>query len=675
MNEIIVELYGASGGIGGSHGGKYASMGGYVKTKLKVTQGGEYYVYVGGKPVGGKHIGGFNGGGNSGDTSSGDYNAAGGGASHISSFNAQLRDLEDKKESILAVAGGGGGWGKQTTENVHTILLTPGNGGGPNGLNATTNGNIFESKHGDTFFEKSALGGTQTNGGSGGIGCTLSSGSGSFGKGGDGIKHDQRGVPHHVASGCKKAASDRAMSVEHSAGGGAGYYGGGAGGLSMSGAGGSSYVNPLYKSDDFETIYKSNISYPTHNSEGQHGFIKITDKNGTVTEFNYNGSVQIYTAPNIVQEVIVPVPIDTGRVITSPGFRPIHYDDPTLSILPIRPIRPISDITDDNIVPITEPRTPIPIIQEEESHVHITQLAEESITSYAPIIQEEESNASHAPSTQEEESIVSHTHISQLEEESIAQLAEESIASYTPIAQLAEESIASYTPITQLAEESIASYTPIAQLTEESIASYTPIAQLTEESIASYTPIAQLAEESISSYTHNKQLEEEMITSNVSLRQLEEELTKNQNTSYKQLAEESLSPYKLVNNKTEKQNTYNIIGNNVMPSPPNKPVNNETEKQNTHVIDNKAKTRKITKVPDIAAESNLSNKTGASNLEKKADSSEKTKSIDEVDNNKTSEKKIVSKKGTNWLFYFFVLLILILILFAFSLFATKKAKK
>ena len=612
MNEIIVELYGASGGIGGSHlnGGKYASMGGYVKTKLKVTQGGEYYVYVGGKPVGGKHIGGFNGGGNSGNTNSGNNNAAGGGASHISSFNAQLRYLEDNKDSILAVAGGGGGWGKQTTENVDTILQTPGNGGGPNGLGPTP---YVESRNGDGFFDKSASGGTQTNGGSGGIGCTLGSGSGSFGKGGDGIKHDQRNVPLHYAGGCKKAAGPRAMSVEHSAGGGAGYYGGGAGGLSMSGAGGSSYVNPLYKSDDldFETTYDSR-NYPTNNAEGQHGFIKITDENGTVTKFSYNGTVQIYTAPNIVPDVLVPEPADIGNVMnrglptsSSPiNSNPISLDGITASDLPISGIAegntesdlpiyssPIPDITDDNTAPITEPGTPISITQEEE----------EPIVSHVPIAQEKEP-----------------------------------IASYVPIAQLAEESIASYAPITQLAEESIASYAPIAQLAEESNVSYAPIVQLAEESIASFVPVKQLAGHQVA--------------------------------SYKQLAEESLALYKPVNNITEKQNTYNVTDNNIVSLPSNDPVSKVTKKQNT--TDDKIKSKKITDVPDIVTESS---KIDVPNLKEDVTSNEKTKSIDEVGNNETSEKKIASKKGTNWLFYFFVLLILILILFAYSLFATKKS--
>ena len=99
---VTLQVWGAQGGSHNSsvnEGGR----GGYTEGTLTNLAGlSTLYVNVGGQ--GGTTTGGYNGGGNS------NY-GAGGGATHIATTSGVLRDLYNDRESVLVVAGGGGGRG------------------------------------------------------------------------------------------------------------------------------------------------------------------------------------------------------------------------------------------------------------------------------------------------------------------------------------------------------------------------------------------------------------------------------------------------------------------------------------------------------------------------------------------------------------------------------------
>ena len=178
-----LEVYGAQGRDGGGYGG-------YSWGNIKLIQGNILYICIGGADIYKTFKGFFSpcntyNGGGIGD-------AAGGGATHISTTNrGELKNFASYQNDVVIVAGGGGG------------LEWAGKGGDGGGLNGS-NGNSTESW--------SATGGTQTAGGTSIGPVTLVNGD--FGQGGYGYNSD----------------------IDYGAGGGGGWYGGG--GTSYAGAGG-----------------------------------------------------------------------------------------------------------------------------------------------------------------------------------------------------------------------------------------------------------------------------------------------------------------------------------------------------------------------------------------------------------------------------------------------------
>ncbi len=179
-----LEVWGAQGGTDVYTGGK----GGYSSGEIELTTVTTLYIVVGGQ--GATYTtaaGGYNGGGNGGTTHKQNYGAGGGGATHIATQTGLLKNLANYKNSVLIVAGGGGG----ADGNGASV----GAGGGLEGTGATTNQNP----------------GTQTAGGKGGY-----TSSGSFGQGGNG--------------------------GSNAGGGGGGWYGGSGGNANVGAPGGSGYI-------------------------------------------------------------------------------------------------------------------------------------------------------------------------------------------------------------------------------------------------------------------------------------------------------------------------------------------------------------------------------------------------------------------------------------------------
>ena len=150
-----LETWGAQGG--GYDNNKYGGYGGYSIGNVNLPNSKSFYIYVGGKGGQGSYeidkyllgaTGGYNGGGNGG---AGKHvsGGGGGGATHISTDNKLLKDLENNIESILMVSGAGGGsssWG------------SPGAGGGYKGNSTGT----VNDQHG-TEFPYKAIGGSSEN--------------------------------------------------------------------------------------------------------------------------------------------------------------------------------------------------------------------------------------------------------------------------------------------------------------------------------------------------------------------------------------------------------------------------------------------------------------------------------------------------------------------------------
>ena len=189
-----IETWGASGGQH-SNSVKQAH-GGYSGGQIFLNSVTKLYIYVGStdlricdETAQGRCLGGYNGGGDSWFGNSQKW-GSGGGATHAAMIPGILSTLENSKENILIVAGGGGG-----TYNVNGA-----SGGGYVGVNGHFRENFT-----------TANGGTQISGGSGYT-------SGTFGQGGI----------------CKEGGIN-------CSGGGGGYYGGASAG-GIDGAGGSGYI-------------------------------------------------------------------------------------------------------------------------------------------------------------------------------------------------------------------------------------------------------------------------------------------------------------------------------------------------------------------------------------------------------------------------------------------------
>jgi hypothetical protein len=219
VNQLTIVVAGAQGGTS-SYGG-VGGLGGSVTATIPVTPFTSLGVYVGGEgSIGGGA--GFNGGGNS----SGNSGTSGGDASDV-------RQGGGTYDSRVVVAGGGG-------------ASTTGNGGA---------GGYPTGGDGCSVGYAAATGGTQSQGGAGGLGDnqagpTETGGTGQLGQGGFASVGDEG---------------------PNGGGGGGGYYGGGGGGgggfdqPAGCGGGGSSYAEPS----------ASNVTYGTGTQTGN-GLITIT---------------------------------------------------------------------------------------------------------------------------------------------------------------------------------------------------------------------------------------------------------------------------------------------------------------------------------------------------------------------------------------------------------------
>lgn len=240
-----LEVWGAQGG------GVTGGYGAYSNGKVYLEKGTKLYLNIGG--IGEMTIGGYNGGG---DASGGETNrytnaGAGGGATHIAITSGLLATLESNKDTVLIVAGGGGGSAGWTSNN--TVYSNGGAAGGIIG-----NSGLVSRINGSSGSYTISTGGGQTAGGTGATGIEANGEAGIFGHGG--------------ASGTRMYG-----------GGGGGYYGGGGGGasyyISISGAGGSSYIgNSLLQN---KTMYCYNCTASTDTDTKT---ISITCSEETPTE-------------------------------------------------------------------------------------------------------------------------------------------------------------------------------------------------------------------------------------------------------------------------------------------------------------------------------------------------------------------------------------------------------
>ena len=215
-----LETWGAQGG---SHSvEKHGGYGGYSYGVIYLRNSDNFFINVGGhgivnnSGVGQITSGGYNGGGNTSADANNylNYGSSGGGATHIANKSGALSALENYKNSIYIVSGGGGGSNYDTDG-----LLTDGTGGSGGGIvgNSGTSP-VYNNVLLNGVF---ATGGTQN---SSGIGANSSNvyfngKNGAFGSGGE--------------------------SAANSGAGGGGFYGGGGGAQAnddSSGAGGSGYI-------------------------------------------------------------------------------------------------------------------------------------------------------------------------------------------------------------------------------------------------------------------------------------------------------------------------------------------------------------------------------------------------------------------------------------------------
>ena len=278
-----LETWGAQGGSYNEtyHGG----YGGYSSGYITLKKGDKLYINVGGQ---GSYIGpyntgqgGYNGGGSILLTHSdgNEKRATGGGATHISLKSGLLSTLENSKDDILIVSGGGG------ATQVNSAILDRGWGIGGSGGGISGSAGTGKNYSTDVI----APGGTQTQSTEGNI----NSYSGIFGKGGEN------------------------SSTGNSSGGGGGFYGGSS---SLRGAGGGSgyignsklinkqmYCYNCEESSDesTKTISTTNVSEtPIANyAKKGAGYAKVTkvgsedEINNNVSEFNYTGTEETYTVP------------------------------------------------------------------------------------------------------------------------------------------------------------------------------------------------------------------------------------------------------------------------------------------------------------------------------------------------------------------------------------------
>ena len=266
----FIETWGASGGCSltdGKQTCKDIGYGGYSSGTISLTAGNTLYINVGGKGTDGirdsDSPGGYNGGGNGvWDTDDDESAGGGGGATHIALRTGLLSTLENYKNDIIMVSGGGGG---------KSYTFVAGSGGGYKGA-ITSHTNQSEVSQDKGYL---------------------------FGKGQD---------------------ANRAISIYGVAGGGGGFYGGymNKSGSKTSGSGGSGYIgNTLLKNksmycynceesseESTKTIKTTNVSETPTSKYAKigNGYARITyigekfDITEFVSNFDYTGEEQTYTA-------------------------------------------------------------------------------------------------------------------------------------------------------------------------------------------------------------------------------------------------------------------------------------------------------------------------------------------------------------------------------------------
>ena len=266
----FIETWGASGGCSltdGKQTCKDIGYGGYSSGTISLTAGNTLYINVGGKGTDGirdsDSPGGYNGGGNGvWDTDDDESAGGGGGATHIALRTGLLSTLENYKNDIIMVSGGGGG---------KSYTFVAGSGGGYKGA-ITSHTNQSEVSQDKGYL---------------------------FGKGQD---------------------ANGAISIYGVAGGGGGFYGGymNKSGSKTSGSGGSGYIgNTLLKNksmycynceesseESTKTIKTTNVSETPTSKYAKigNGYARITyigekfDITEFVSNFDYTGEEQTYTA-------------------------------------------------------------------------------------------------------------------------------------------------------------------------------------------------------------------------------------------------------------------------------------------------------------------------------------------------------------------------------------------
>lgn len=128
-----LEVWGAQGGNNGGSGGK----GGYSSGNVTLNENNSLYVVVGGQ--GGRTQGGYNGGGSA--MAETVFNpSAGGGATHIGTFNTTLSAHGSTSGLYIVAGGGGGGYRGSTDAGEYDVIVDGGFGGGLTGGNGIWKG-------------------------------------------------------------------------------------------------------------------------------------------------------------------------------------------------------------------------------------------------------------------------------------------------------------------------------------------------------------------------------------------------------------------------------------------------------------------------------------------------------------------------------------------------------
>ena len=168
-----LETWGAQGGSYNNYLGGY---GAYSVGTVSLNVNNKLYLIIGGVGLTNMGLnaisaGGYNGGGTgkSSYNNKSSFGTGGGGATHIASKSGLLSELENYKNNIIIVSGGGGGIYVDLTTYPNYSLLTSGHAGG-------YIGNVGTSRYTNAEAVFSAVGGTQIDGDSFGQGASCKEG-------------------------------------------------------------------------------------------------------------------------------------------------------------------------------------------------------------------------------------------------------------------------------------------------------------------------------------------------------------------------------------------------------------------------------------------------------------------------------------------------------------------